>query len=568
MCIRSVGCGLLAGLWLIAVGGCQKSSSGEAPPGPDPASAQPKSAALETVARLHWLGKKRLQGETNATFFMSIWDLPESTKLEEQTLDKLALAFADFLSGATNPASATNSSLVGLVRPLFEDLVREESYVEARGGTNQPGEIALAIRLNEDRGDVWRTNFPKIFEKFAATPPQSTARSNSWQLEFDNQKSKVKNRLVLERVGTWTLVSLSRWSVSGGQLPSAGLLSDLASRIQNSKLPFAPAATNFWLEADINLPQAASALACGWDFPAEMPRVSLTMIGDGQNVRTRAELTFSKPVSLELERWNIPTNFVHDPLMSFTAVNGIRPLLAALPAWTNLNISAPNQLYFWGMEGPAVETFFAAPLADASNAVYILSGHFIDVCNPWLAANRMGKLERAVNENGLTWKGFPFLAPFFKSVTLQNNGFVLAGIGPEAAITTPPPVELVREITSQTNLVYYDWEVTGPRILADVYITQLLRLMGHKAQLPENGLGMLWLKALGSHLGNSGTEISLRDPTRISFVRKSGIGLTGIELHLLADWLESPGFPRSLYTLAAPAPPPYGEGIKNSGGSR
>jgi len=567
MCIRNVGCGLLAGLWLVAVGGCQK--SGEASPGPETASAQPKSGAPETVARLHWLGKKRLEGETNAAFFMTIWDLPESTKLLEQTLDKLALAFADSLSGATNPASATNSSLAGFVRSLFEDLLREESYFEVRNGANQPGEIALGIRLNEDRADVWRTNFPRIFQQFAsATPPQSPARSGSWQLEFENQKSKIKNRLALQRVGTWTLVSLSRWSMSGGQPPSAGLLNDFASRIQNSKPPFAPAATNFCLEADIDLPQAARALASGWDLPAEMPRVSLTMIGDGQNVRTRGELAFSKPVSLELEPWNIPTNFVHDPLVSFTAVNGIRPLMSALPPWTNLNISVPNQFYFWGMEGPAVETFFAAPWPDASNAVYILSGRFISVCNPWLASNRMGKLERAVNENGLTWKGFPFLAPFFKSVSWQNNGLVLAGIGPEPAVTNPPPVELIREITSQTNLVYYDWEVTGPRILADVYLTQLLRLMGHKAQLPADGLGILWLKALASHLGNSGTEISQKDPTHISFVRKSGIGLTGIELHLLTDWLESPGFPEGLYTLAAPAPPPYGEGIKSAGGAR
>src|SRR6516165_9585401 len=104
MCIRSVGCGLLAGLWLIAVGGCRKSSSSEASAGTETVSAQPKSLAPETVARVHWLGKKQLEGETNAAFFMSIWDLPESTKLEAQTLDKLALALPRLVYGTTNPA--------------------------------------------------------------------------------------------------------------------------------------------------------------------------------------------------------------------------------------------------------------------------------------------------------------------------------------------------------------------------------------------------------------------------------------------------------------------------------
>jgi hypothetical protein len=559
MCIRSVGFGLLAVLWLIAGSGCQKSGSGDTSPGQETQLAQPRAPVLETVARLHWLGKKRLEGETNAAFFMSIWDLPESSKLEAQTLDKLALALADSLSGTTNPASATNSTVVGLVRPLLEDLVREESYFEVRCASNQPGELALAIRLNEDRAAVWRTNFPKLFEQ-QLTSPAPTASSTSahtWQIEFENQNSKLKNQLTLDRIGTWTLVALGRSPATGGKPSSEDLLNDFAARIQGRQLPFVPAATNFWLEANFDLLRVADALACRWDLPAQTPRVSLTMIGDGLNVRTRGELVFSKPLNFEFEPWNIPTNLVHNPLMSFTAINGVRGLVASIPGWEKLNIaSAPNQAYIWGIGGAAVETFFAAPLQGASNAVYALSGRILDFCNPWLTSNKMGEFHRSADLNGLSWKGFPFVEPFLKEITLPGGGFAYGGLGPESSLTNAPPESLIQEITAHTNLFYYDWEITGSRVEAAIYNSQALRLIAQKAQIPANSVSMVWLKTVSSKLGNCGTEITATDPTRLSFVRKSGFGLTGTELQLLADWLESPSFPRGLYTFVAPSPHP------------
>src|SRR5436190_2508319 len=148
MCLRSIGCALLTGLCLTIVAGCEKSGSNQAAKVQETQPDPPKISASETVARIHWLGKKRLTGETNAAFFMSVWDLPESSKLEAQTLDKLALTMTGLLSNSTNPAAATNSGTVALVRPLLEDLVKEESYIEVRSTTNRPGELGLAIRLN------------------------------------------------------------------------------------------------------------------------------------------------------------------------------------------------------------------------------------------------------------------------------------------------------------------------------------------------------------------------------------------------------------------------------------
>ena len=83
---------------------------------------------------------------------------------------------------------------------------------------------------------------------------------------------------------------------------------------------------------------------------------------------------------------------------------------------------------------------------------------------------------------------------------------------------------------------------------------QFARLVLHRAQLPTGEPGVLWLKAIAPKLGDNVTDITQTGPNQLSFTRKSTIGFTGIELNLLADWLESPQFPRGLYTFLAPPP--------------
>jgi hypothetical protein len=74
----------------------------------------------------------------------------------------------------------------------------------------------------------------------------------------------------------------------------------------------------------------------------------------------------------------------------------------------------------------------------------------------------------------------------------------------------------------------------------------------HKAQLPPESVALKWLRALEFKLTNCGTIIRRESPGRFSLVRKSSCGFTAVELHLIADWLESPQFPAGLHTFNAP----------------
>src|SRR5207247_270469 len=101
-----------------------------------------------------------------------------------------------------------------------------------------------------------------------------------------------------------------------------------------------------------------------------MPRLSVTIIGDGEAVRTRGQLDFPDPLNLKLDPWNIPTNLISSPLVSFTAVRGLGHWLASLKAWNDLQIGAPpEQVFVWGPQGTMAQLFLAAPQPEASNQV-------------------------------------------------------------------------------------------------------------------------------------------------------------------------------------------------------
>lgn len=517
------------------VGACGAGCNKKTPPAPAPARA-------ETIARIHWLGKKRLTAETNAAYFISLLNLPESAKLEAQTLDKLSLAPWRAMTGDTLGTNAASS----LLRPLLDDLLQEESYLEIRHVTNRPvGEAAFAIRLGAERGAAWETNLALVLESStglrAAAPAQSKYRG--WSLK----KHDAPNLIEFTRVADWGVIGLAQ--------DRNELLADLVARIGRDGRPRHD--TNAWLDLSVDFPRLRRALPARWSSFPELPKVTLNVTADGQNVITRGQFTLNSSLSLEMEPWNIPTNLVQEPLLSFTAIRGIKPWLSSHVIWTSLQMGAPpNQVYFWTLQPSPLQAYFAMPAADASNRVFKLAGDLIEKYNPRVASNGWGRIERTRDFTGVIWNGVPFVVPYIRSDTFPEGEFLSGGLFPFTSTNPPPPDELLQHLRQAPNLVGYDWEVTGPRVEAFLYLTQVARLLSNKAQLPPDSLSMLWLKALIPKLGNSVTEVSQTGPGQFSLVRNSSSGFTSAELHLLADWLESPRFPVGCHTLLAPPETP------------
>ena len=440
MAMRSFVLGSLAALLAALGGGCGKSTpdGGAADRQPLPLKPQPPAGI---VARMHWIGMKQLAAEANAASFLKVWNLPETAKLERQTLDKLALALVGAtvlesnyeaiasgrlastapkqVPGRTNqppfsnsqsPASALQSAIslqlaTNCFRPLLDDLVNRESYLEVRQATNQLGTLALAIRLDAQRAALWQTNLATALESRTGIRPALT--TNGWIAQVQSPESKVQSpepvvsrrssvvsnqwSVAFVRSGEWTIVALgpsaasNQLSTLSPQLSTEMRFDPVSRRLQSAQ---GSPATEFWLEANADLRRVASALSLGSNLPEDVLTLALAVTGNGQNVLTSGRLNFSKPLPLELEPWNIPTNLVHDPLDSFTAIRGIRPWLSSMKAWNGLQVGTPpNQLFFWAQPASLpFMTYCAAPLPDASNRVASVTER--------LPARMVGQLQR------------------------------------------------------------------------------------------------------------------------------------------------------------------------------
>lgn len=501
----------------------------------------PYVAVARTVARMHWVGRNRISESTNAAALKRVWSEPQSEKLAAQTLDKLSTAPWRLFSHAATTNSAASSAL----RPLIEDCFSNECHLEIRDATNQPGELAFAIRVSPEHAALWQTNLATVIESLTGMKTES--RSAGWSLT----KHDVPNRIDLVHVGGWVLVGIGQDTNS--------LLADFAARIEKSGSPVTAGNPDSWLELALDPRGVSDAFNLNWDLPANCPKILLDAGGHNQLVGTRADFLFPESLNLDLQPWRVPAGLIRPPLSSFIAVRGIESLVKSLPWWTNLPPGpAPNQLFCWALDGAPQMTFLAAPLENASNRVATIVDWAMKNYGGQFATNETFSFKKSENGNALLWNGIPFLDPTLKSEKTDDGEFVFIGMFPNRPPTrTPPPAGLLEELSTRTNLVYYDWDLTGPRIGSLLYVSQFFRFALKKPQLPE-GAELAWLNATATNLGPTVTEVAQVAPNELRLLRSSGCGFTALELHLIADWLASPTFPVGLHTFTAKPPPSRG----------
>ena len=500
------------------------------------------------VLAIHWIGREQLAAQTNAAYQMALWNLPESARLESQTLDKVAQSLGQCL---TPPKTGVATNQIGtLLRPLLDDLVRSETHVELRHFTNRPAEFVLAIHLPEDRSQLWETNLAAAFGAWPESRQTSTDANGARGWEITRPQSPHIVRLI--RAGQWTVL--------GAGDGTNALCTALVARIQQSGAPFPIAGIN-WLEARVDLQHFIASQATnqspGW------PVVRLALTGDGGYVRTRADFIFPEPLHLDLETWNIPTNLIRESLISFTAMRGIQPLLTALPFIRALEIQpVPNQAFVWALADIPFQTFLAVPSKDVTNMLEQLTLRLVEQCNPWIQSNATGAIQFLTNQHGPVWVGLPFIVPSLQPESGPGGEFILGGLFPNDPTAKPLPAALLDQVILRTNLVYYDWEITQTRLSQWRTLSQLAQLLIDCPQMASNAPAVAWLCAVESKLGNTATGITLVQTNRLSLLRSSHLGLTGFELILLADWLESPRFPAGSYTLSTPRVVPGRRGVR------
>jgi hypothetical protein len=119
------------------------------------------------------------------------------------------------------------------------------------------------------------------------------------------------------------------------------------------------------------------------------------------------------------------------------------------------------------------------------------------------------------------------------------------------------PVDVANYIAGQTNLVCYEREITGQRLVHWRYLDDVYRMAfdAHGPRLSDTP-SLDWFAHNVTNLMHSRTEIRQTGPNQLSIASRSTVGLNALQLNLAANWVELPQFPAGLGTILATNPVP------------
>jgi hypothetical protein len=494
--------------------------------------AQASLPSPDLMARVHFAGAEQISADTNAVAFTNLWCSPEAQALRDQTLGKLSRAPGTWFKSKI-PAGASDGA--AQLRPLLDDLLSAEWFLQLRDATNGSPEFALAIRLNAGRAQLWQTNLGNVLETWTEMSVEKIR--NGWELK----KHLPPNLIRFVRAGDWV--------VFGGGQDKLPLSEELVRRILAEKRP-APAEKNDWLAADLDWPR----LARWWPVlsAVDLPETRWQAIGSDGNLRVEGKLIFPQPLAMTLEKWRMPTNTIHEPLVSFTAVRGIAPWLEKQNWAQPYEISpVPNQMFVWALAQMPLQTFAAVPVPDAKKALAQFEQKLSANTN-W-QSHFMMPVTMVMTNDQISWRGMPFIAPNLRALHGPTGDFLFAEVFPNSPKSKPLPPELFAQL-DRTNLVGYDWEITAERLKLLPQLTQLALMVTRHRQLDAPSAALKWLNRIGPTLGVAVTEVTQTAPNELSFTRKAPGGLTAFELTALANWLEAANFPGCDLRLPPPKP--------------
>jgi hypothetical protein len=486
-----------------------------------------KASDTGVIYRHHFIGSTAIGQSTNATKLKEVLGRESTKKMGAELAKKLARAPREYWKKQL-PGKAKDGA--EFIEPLLADLFASESYIEARGSVAQP-ECVIAVQLSDDRAKVWDKNLKELVAAWQLGKPADAAVQGfkGWEIK----RGEFPNKLQFLRAGKWVVVGFG-----SEQLPLANEALQTAAK---TGAPTKAFATGALLECEADLPRITPGV------PAlagrRLPPTRFTVLGRSEFIRTEAQFQYSQPLNWKFEPWKIPTNIISEGIVSFTAAQGIAPVLKNIEGVTELGLKTlPSQICTWAVGGAQGHVFATIPVDDATNTIQRLAPtlpRFILKRFP----NVRGEFAWASNRAELIWQGIPFIVPHLRPIKNQGNDYLFFGMMPRLQTSNPPPAELFAQLGSRKDLAYYDWEITGERATQVRQMYQLAHII-NKRRVPDPEFASeAWLQDLREVLGPTITEINVKSQNELSLVRRSHIGFTGLELATFSLWLQSPSFP-------------------------
>jgi len=508
-------------LLVVLVGGCQPSST-PAPSAATPPSAsvaavlvKPVAAPVQPLLRWHSAGWQTVTNQAEGTRLKELLALPQTALLKSNTL----VALSRNLPAILFPEAPTNKDQATKLRPLLDDVLTYESKVV--WASESPLRWRLAVKIPVERTGIWTANLYDLLVR--GEQLDKIPRTNITDASVTVTYSAAETYRYGLR-DSWVTVERAE----------AGYDWEVVARSE------AKADTNSWFALEM---QTAILKQSGGLLPPDnQPYARLTMEGKGANQTSRLSLKFPQALAVSLPRWQVPTNTIKDPVISFTALRGVGGWWSQQDWLKPLQLTnAPQQAYVWSQPQAYYSTFAAFPARDASR----LMTNSFSRTNEFTAA--MSKLffgRMVALKNELVWTGAPILAPTLKAAPEPQDDHLLLSLFPLARSAENLPPALLEQFVGRTNLLYYDWEITEMRLNQWMRLAPLLSMVANRMPLNNSKVPYEWLAAIAPKLGNTVTEAELAAPDEIQVLRKSPAGFTGLELYLLARWLDQKNLPQ------------------------
>lgn len=509
-----------------------------------------EGASRVSLVSLHSAGLDAVSKHPDLNPVARILALRPSQDLVRQVTFKVSQALPMVLGGASQGDAAVSRTLERWV----DRACRGELHIEVDEVENGSVEWGMGVRLEGDEATVLAKDLGVALDTILGAEVARKDVPEGWQWEGKR--------------GSVRLAVVPGWLVLGG---GSGAVETIVGRVQRGASgEDAGAAHSLRVRADLG--RLATRLGWGEAPPgpvAAWPVVAWTMTPRRGGFRSDGRLEFKEPLGLALEPWRLPTAWVRDPLVGFTAIQGADRWLRRTRLGEGMETAEwPRQVFLWSIVSQPWLQYAAAPVADPSGFVSRLSsGPLFASATNWLGSRLPVSLWTTNEPARMEWRGLPFLAPFVAASGQGDGAAVVAGLFPLATLPTPAPEELFAQVTGRTNLLAYDWETTGRLVVLTNVTTQLLQRattnrIGRLAQLsqlqqfmrmvsaepagaagPVAVPGLKWIEAAIPELGDTITEVSVSGPTELSVTRQSRLGFNSWELLALLRWVENPGFP-------------------------
>jgi hypothetical protein len=471
-------------------------------------------AQTDLIAQIHFLGGDKISADTNCPGFTNEFCSTEARALESQTLDKLSAVPATWFKSKL-PAHAIDCSKQ--LRPLFDDFLKSEWVFEIRDTTNGSPEYALAIRLDNQRAQLWSTNLRALIESWTTMRAQDT--SDGWRLK----KDLPPNLFQFSRQGDWVVLDCGQ-----NELPLANEIVASAAKTADTN----------WLTANLDWPRLARL------YPElgklDFPKFAFQAVGNAGYFYITGLLDLSQPLP-SLKKWQIPTNVIPQLFDSFTAARGIGPWLERQNWFQPFKLQPqPDQFYVWALPRLPFMTYAAEPMPDA-NAALTQFDHHLATDMEWQSQFIM-PLHESTTGGKTLFTGVPFISPYVQADRESSGNFLSGGFFPNLPGARSLPPLLLAQLDAP-GLVYYHWEDTADRLNALPELAQLLCILTKHQQLQGDSVAQKWVNKIQPTPGATITVATESAPDEVTFIRTGPNGFTALEVVALANWLGSPNFP-------------------------